>query len=80
MQNCPTRCQRPGCGGRIAVAYGMWVCQACGHGPEAKIYPRPARKSGKRRIGPRMVGEDAARRPEQEGTPLAEGEGAERTE
>ena len=57
MQNRPTRCQRPGCGGRIAVAYGMWVCQACGHGPEPKIHPRPTRKNGKRRIGPRMVGE-----------------------
>ena len=49
------------------MAYGMWVCQAYGHGPEPKIHPRPARKSGKRRVGPRMVGEDAARRPEQEG-------------
>ena len=61
MQNYPTRCQRPGCGGRIALVYGDWVCQACGHGPEPKIHPRRVR-GGKRRVGPRMVGEDAARR------------------
>ena len=62
MQNCPTRCQRPGCGGRIAVVYGDWVCHACGHGPEAKIYPRRVREgeragTGNRRVGAWLAGE-----------------------
>ena len=56
MQNRPTRCQRPGCGGRIALVYGDWGCQACGHSPEVKIYPRSVRE-GKRRLGARLGGE-----------------------
>ncbi len=62
MQNRPTRCQRPGCGGRLAVVYGDWVCHACGHGPEAKIHPRRVREgeqpgTGNRRVGAWLAGE-----------------------
>ena len=56
MQNRPTRCQRPGCGGQIAPVYGDWVCQSCGHGPEPKIDPRGVR-GGNRRVGAWLAGE-----------------------